>query len=80
MTKFFKKFKKAYFGAILGPFCANLNKNKFSWKKRFCQGSILLNIPIIYHRAKNQKKLMSHSEKNAELTNGQTGRQTTVIL
>ena len=52
MTKVFKKSKKTYFGAILGPFCPNLDKNEFSWKKD-CQ---FLNNPIIYHRAKNQKK------------------------
>ena len=68
MTKFFKK---SYFCAILSPFCPNLGKNEFSWKKGLCQ---FLDIPIIYHRAKNQKKLIS--EKNAELTD----RQTMVIL
>ena len=35
-----------------------------------------LNIPIIYHHVKNQKKLMSHPDKNAELIDGET----TVIL
>ena len=58
MTKFFKKSKKTYFGAILGPFCPNLGKNEFSFKKGLCQ---FLNIPIIYSFAKSQKKLMSHS-------------------
>ena len=56
MTKFFKKFKKKT--GSLGPFCPNLDKNEFSWEK-VCQ---FLNISIIiYHRAKNQKKLMTHS-------------------
>ena len=33
----------------------NLGKNEFSWKKK---GSVkFLNIPIIYHHVKNQKKL-----------------------
>ena len=32
MTKFFKKSKKTYFGAILGPFCPNLGINEF-WHK-----------------------------------------------
>ena len=53
MTIFFKKFKKPYLGAILGTFCPNLGKNKFSCKKGLCQS---LNISIIYDGAKNQKK------------------------
>ena len=44
MTKFFKKSKKTYFGAILSPFCSNFGKNEFSWKKGLCQ---FLNISII---------------------------------
>ena len=51
MTKFFKKSKKPYFGAIL-DFYPNVGKNKFSWKKWLCQ---FLNIPIIYHRQKSEK-------------------------
>ena len=35
MTKFFKKSKKTYFGAILGPFCPDEGKNEFPWKKVF---------------------------------------------
>ena len=58
MTKFFKESKKPYFGAILDPFPQNLGKNKFSWEKGLYQFS---NITIIYNRAKNQRKLMSHS-------------------
>ena len=46
MIKFFKKLTKNYFGVILGPFCPNLGKNEFSWKRRFCQ---FFNIWIIYH-------------------------------
>ena len=45
--------KQPYFGAILDPFWPNLGKKEFSWKKELCQ---FLNTPIIYHRAKNQKK------------------------
>ena len=45
MAKFFKKSKKSHFRAILSP---------FSWKKGLCQ---FLNVPIIYHLAKNQKKI-----------------------
>ena len=49
----FSKKIKNYFRAILGPIWSILGKNKFSWKTRLCQ---FLNIPIIYHHAKNQKK------------------------
>ena len=42
------------------------------WSKmNFC-GKRVLNIPIIYHHVKNQKKLMSHPDKNAELIDGET--------
>ena len=58
ITKFFKKFKKLHFGAILCFFCPNFCKNEFSWKKWLSQFS---NIWIIYHCAKNQKKLRIHS-------------------
>ena len=69
MTKFFKKSNKPHLGAILGPFCQNLGKNKFSWKKRLCQ---FLDIPIIYHCNNNQKKTIEpFVRKNAELTDGQ---------
>ena len=68
MAKFFKKSKKPYFGTIWGPFCPTLGKNEFSWKKGLCQ---FLDIPIIYHRAKNQKRnYWALSEKNAKLTDG----------
>ena len=50
MTKFFKKLSKPYF-------CPNFGKSEFSWKKGICQ---VLNIPTIYNRAKNQKKLMTY--------------------
>ena len=53
MTDFFKKSKKSYFGVIFGTFCPNLGKKIFSWKKGLCQ---FLDIPILYHCAKNQKK------------------------
>ena len=69
MKKFFKISKKK---PVLGPFralSANLGKNGFSMKKELCQ---FLNIPIIYHRAKNQKKIMSHSDRRR---NRRTDRQ-----
>ena len=52
-NKLFKNSKKTCFGAILSPFCPNLGKNEFSWKKRLSQ---FLNIPIIYHRPKKPEK------------------------
>ena len=52
MTKFFRKCKKSYFGAILSPFYLYLGKNEFSWEKDLCQ---VLNIPIIYNHAKIRK-------------------------
>ena len=66
MTTFFK-----VLWAILGPFCPNLGKKEFSWKKGFCQ---FLNILIIYHCAKNQKKLISNSREKCR-TDEPTGRQ-----
>ena len=44
VSKFFKKSKKPYSGAILGLFCPYLGKNEFSCKKVLCQ---FLNIPIV---------------------------------
>ena len=71
MTKFFKKTKKSLFGTILGPFAQIWAKVSFPEKRP----SQFLNIPIIYYCAKNKKKLTSIPEKNAELMDGQTGRQ-----
>ena len=65
MKKVSKKSKKLYFGTSLDT----LGKNEFSWEKGLCQ---FLDIPIIYHRAKNQKNYSAISEKNAELMDGQT--------
>ena len=48
---------------------------KFSWKKGLCQ---FLNIPIIYHCAKNQKKIMSHCRKKCQ-TDGRTDEQTDIL-
>ena len=41
----FKKSKKPYFGAFLGPLFPDSGKNEFSWRKGLCQ---FLNTPIIY--------------------------------
>ena len=60
ITKFFKK-SKILFWAHSRPFCPNLGKNEFSRKKWLCQ---FLNIRIIYHCAKKQLCLMSHSWEN----------------
>ena len=64
MTKFFKKSKNPNFGAILGNFCPNLGKNESSWKKGLCQ---FLNNPIMYHGAKNLRRVTTRSDKNTEL-------------
>ena len=71
MTKFFKKFKKICLEAILGTFCLNSGRNEFSYTKGLSQ---FLDIPIIYHRAKNQKKLLSHFWEKVQ-TDGWTDRQ-----
>ena len=52
MKKFKKKKKKNYIGTIFDNFFPNLGKSKSSWKKIS---------PSFYYRAKNQKKLTSHS-------------------
>ena len=75
ITRFFKKSKKPYFAAILGPFCPNLGKNGFSWKKRLCQ---FLNIPIIYQKLEKtnlqflrkqafQSDLLRNHDKNSRV-------------
>ena len=65
-AKFLKNPERTY----LGPFYPNLGKNEFSWKKELCQ---FLDIPIIYHCAKNQKKnCRAISEENTKLTDRQT--------
>ena len=75
MAKFFIKSKKSCFGVILGPFCPTSVKNKFSWTNGLCQ---FLDIPIIYQRAYNHEKLLSHFLKKRRTdgrTEGQTVRQ-----
>ena len=52
MTKFSRKCKNSYFGAILSPFCLNLSKYEFFWHIGL---SKFLNIPSIYHHAKIRK-------------------------
>ena len=59
-----QKKKKFFFGMNLGPFCSNLVKNEFFVERR------VLNIPIIYHHVKNQKKLIS-LRKMLDLMDGQ---------
>ena len=76
MTKFFKKSKKLYFGAILGPFCPNFGKNESSWKKGLCQS---LNISAIIV-ALYQKSEISNEPFLRKMLNCWTDRQTIVIL
>ena len=84
--KIFQKIPKNLFWDQFQPFMDKFGQRIFSLKKGLCQ---ILNIPIIYHRAKNQKKLMTHSWQNGWTDiprDRQTGRQTdnrqqtTVIL
>ena len=72
MANFCKKSKKPCLGAILGPFRPNLAKNEFSWKKGLSQ---FLDIPIIYHRATNQKKLLNHLTDNGDFIGPYVGRE-----
>ena len=68
MTKFFKKSQNPYFWF-------HFEQNKISWKKGLCQ---FLDIPIIYHRAKNQEKVMIYFWEKCRTdgrTDGQTYRQ-----
>ena len=58
-------------GANLNTFFSNLVRNKFSWKRGLCQ---FLNISIISHYVKNQKKIMGHSSEKC-WTDGWTDRQ-----
>ena len=71
MTKFFKKSKKLYFGAILGPFCPNFGKNESSWKKGLCQS---LNISVIIV-ALYQKSEISNEPFLRKMLNCWTDRQ-----
>ena len=72
-AKILQKIAKPYFRTIVGPFSPNLGKNKYSWKKGICQ---FFTIPVIYHCAKNQKKLMTHSwEKCQTDVDRQTDRK-----
>ena len=71
MTKFFKKSKKLYLGAILGPFCPNFGKNESSWKKGLCQS---LNISVIIV-ALYQKSEISNEPFLRKMLNCWTDRQ-----
>ena len=59
-------------GSILGPFCQNLGKNEFSWKKGLCQ---FVDIPIIYHCNNNQKKLLNHFCRTGGQADGHLDRR-----
>ena len=73
MTKFFKE-------SILGPFCPNLGRNEFSWKKGLKKVSF-----YIFQLSTIVPTIEPFLRKNAELKDGQmyiwTGRQTeTTVL
>ena len=68
MTKFFKQFKKP---TILGPLWALFAQ---IWAKMNFPGKMgSVDIPIIYHRAKNQKKLLNNFWQKRR-TDGRTDR------
>ena len=61
--KIFQKIEISYLGAIFGPFCPNLCRNEFSWKK----GSVSFEVfQLSTIMQKNQKKLMSHSQEKCQ--------------
>ena len=53
----FQKIQKTLFWGYFGIFCPNLDKNELSWKIELWH---FLNMTVVFHRAKNQKKLMWH--------------------
>ena len=55
--KIFQKISKTLFWDHFGPFLPKFRKKINIPEKKSCQ---FLDIPIIYHRAKNQKKLTNH--------------------
>ena len=66
-----QKKKKKSFGANLDPFCSNLVKNEFSWKRGFKYSN--------YLPSYEKSEKTNEPEKNAS-TDRWTGRQTAVIL
>ena len=73
ITNFFKKIKQTLFSGHFAQICAKMD---FAGKKGLCQ---YFNIPIIYHRAKNQKKLMTQSWEKCR-TDGRTMSTTNLFL
>ena len=76
MIKFFKKFTKLYFGAILGPICPNFGIIEFSKKKEFCQ-FLNISITIVPLCQKSEKTNESFLRK---MLNCWADIHTTVIL
>ena len=68
MTKFFKKSQKNLFWGHFGHFLPKSGQKRVFLEKRALS---VLDIPIIYNHAKNQKKLMSHFWEKRR-TDGQT--------
>ena len=73
MTNFFRRSKKTYCGVILGPFCPNLLKNKFSWKNGLSVFKYFNQLPS----CQNHKKLMRHCWEKY-WTDGRTENRQTV--
>ena len=58
MTNFSKNPQKFYFGAILDPFCPNLGKNEFSWKKKSFQFLDISILPLYQKSEKTNEPLL----------------------
>ena len=70
--EFSKKKKNNLFWGRFGHFCPNMVKNKFPWKNAL---SVFRYSNYLPSCQKSEKKHWAISEKNAELTDGQTDRR-----
>ena len=68
--KIFRKMKKNLFRGDFGPFVPKFGKKIIFQEKNITYSNYL----------KKEKKLMTRSWKNAELTDGQSDKETMVIL
>lgn len=68
--KIFRKMKKNLFWGDFGPFVPKFGKKIIFLEKNITYSNYL----------KKEKKLMTRSWKNAELTDGQSDKETMVIL
>ena len=70
--KIFQKIQKTFIWDHFGPFCPNLGKNEFSWKRALPVFKYSNYLPSCQ---KSEKKLITIPEKNTELMDWQTSRQ-----